>query len=80
MPKFKISRVLEIKDHEIESKAFSKSISIIRPSIFCVLHSFIISYIKRVFSPMNLLFTKPFWSGCINFGSNFFILSAIILE
>ena len=60
LPKLKISRVFDRKSHEIESNAFSKSISIINPSMFLLLHSSMISYVNLVFSPMNLPLMNPF--------------------
>ena len=38
------------------------------------------SYIKRVFSPINLLFIKPVWSLEIILSSTNFILFAIVPE
>ena len=59
-PKLNFSKLFSINFHEIESKAFSKSIKIIIPDKKFFSHSFIMSYINLVFSPMNLSFINPF--------------------
>ena len=73
-------KVFVMNSHDIESKAFSKSINKISPFCFRLLHSLMISYVSCVFSPINLLIMNPFWSGWISFGKIFLILFAIRLE
>ena len=58
-PKLKNFKTLLRNFHDTESKAFSKSISMIKPDFFLLLHSFIRSYTKRVLSPINLPLIKP---------------------
>ena len=56
-----------MKSHEMLSKAFSKSINNISPSIFLRLLSVIMSYISLVHSFIVLPSKKPFCSGLIIF-------------
>ena len=69
-----------IKDHETESKAFSKSINSSIPGILFSFAVYKVSYIIRVFSPINLFFRKPFWFSCMRKLKTCFILLAIHAE
>ena len=80
-PKLKKSKKkLSINIHEIESKAFSKSMRRRIPSMSCSSVKCRMSYIRRVFSPIYLLGMKPVWSILIRIGKTYLIRSAIQLE
>ena len=79
-PKLKKCKTLSISIHEIESKAFSKSMRWRIPGMSCSSLKCRMSYIRRVFSPIYLLGMKPVWSILIRIGKTYLIRSAIQLE
>ena len=61
----------------MNQRLLSKSISSINPGIFCSSVKCKISYISRVFSPINLPAINPVWSVLINLFRTCFILFAM---
>jgi hypothetical protein len=78
--KLKKSKTLSINTHEIESKAFSKSMRRRIPGMSCSSVKCRTSYIRRVFSPIYFPGMKPVWSLLIRIGRTELIRSAIQLE
>jgi hypothetical protein len=78
--KLKKSKTFSINIHEIELKAFLKSMRRRIPGISCSSMKCRMSYIRRVFSPIYLTGMKPVWSLLIRIGRTDLIRSAIQLE
>ena len=78
--KLKEAKTPSINIHEIESKAFSKSMRRRIPGMSCSFVKCRMSYIRRVFSPIYLPGMKPVWSLLIRIGRTDLIRSAIQLE
>ena len=66
--------------HDKEPKACWKSFETSKPGIFCCLDSNRMSYIRRIFSPMNRPELKPFWSLLIILSKTDFRRFAITVD